>query len=295
MQDAIFEDHRPRLMALSYRMLGSHSDAEDAVQDVWLRWRAARQDELRDVTGWLVRVCGNICLDVLKSARRQRETYVGQWLPEPWMPVIPPDAEDKLILRDDLSQAYLLMLERLDPVERVALVLHEVFDWNHDAIAPVIDRTANNARQILFRARRKMADAIPGSPLRAADIMMADRDDIAAFIKAFGSGDVTRIMAHLAPDVTLHSDGGGKASAAVNRIYGADHVARFFAGIRRKAPAGYISEIVRGGAEYWLLLRMTSGEMPVTAISFRQDDTGLHDIFIHRNPDKIALFSRLAA
>tara|TARA_R110002012_G_scaffold65598_5_gene172033 strand:- start:116934 stop:117902 length:969 start_codon:yes stop_codon:yes gene_type:complete len=289
MADQIFEAHRPRLMALSYRMLGSHADAEDAVQDVWLRWRVQDHDVIRDATGWLVRVCSNICLDVLKSARRQRENYVGQWLPEPWLPPEQPQAEKMLIEQDGLGQAYLLMLERLAPVERIALVLHEVFDWTHDDIAPVIERTANNTRQILFRARRKMARENDRDPTPFVAAKACDQSKIEAFINALSLGDVGQLVSQLAPDVIMHSDGGGKASAALNPVFGNDNVARFFAGVwGKRSPDAQIC-YVTNQRECWLL--MYEGDEVVTAISASERDGLLVDVFVHRNPDKLALFA----
>lgn len=304
MQDAVFEQNRPRLRALAYRMLGGHSDAEDVVQDVWLRWQRVSRDEIRDETGWLVRVCSNLCLDFLKSARVRHETYVGQWLPEPWVDDEQPKAESDLIRQDDLSQAYLLMLEHLGPVERVAFVLHDVFDWDHDEIAPVIERTPNNTRQILFRARRKMSArspeiALPENPGDArrhigavAGYQAGTSHEINAFLGALRSGEIDQVMAVLAPGVILHSDSGGKASAAINRVFGSDRVARFFAGIWRKSVQGHEIRVLFSGAEYWLLV-FDDGK-PATAIGFAGDgENGLTDIFVHRNPDKLSLFARL--
>lgn len=288
MSDESFEQHRARLTALAYRMLGSHADAEDAVQDLWLRWRKQDHADIRDVTGWLVRVCSNICLDVLKSARRQRENYVGNWLPEPWLPPEPPKAETNLIEQEGLGQAYLLMLERLAPVERVALVLYDVFDWAHDDIAPVIERTPNNTRQILFRARRKMKrendrDATPEITGQASD-----QTRLQAFITALSLGDINQLVSQLAPDVILHSDGGGKALAAANPLFGADNVARFFFGIwGKRDPDGRIFHITIEG-ECWLLMLMNG--VIVTALSASERDGQIVDMFVHRNPDKLAVF-----
>ncbi|NIY76611.1 RNA polymerase sigma factor SigJ [Thalassospira sp. HF15] len=291
--DRIFEQHRARLTALAYRMLGSHADAEDAVQDAWLRWRNQDHETINDATGWLVRVCSNICLDVLKSARRQRENYVGNWLPEPWLPSEGPKAEEQLIERDGLGQAYMLMLERLAPVERVALVLHEVFDWMHDDIAPLIERTPNNTRQILFRARRKMQRESDRDATPEPDATACDRDRLDAFVTAIGRSDVTRLLDLLAPDVILHSDGGGKAMATVNPLFGADHVSRFFVGIwGKRSPNERVFAITIEG-ECWIL--MAEGGGVASAICATERDGQIVDLFVHRNPDKLALFSTVLA
>ncbi|MDG4720568.1 MULTISPECIES: RNA polymerase sigma factor SigJ [Thalassospira] len=293
MPNQIFEQLRPRLNALAFRMLGSHADAEDAVQDVWLRWQEQDHAEIRDATGWLVRVCSNICLDVLKSARRQRENYVGNWLPEPWMPPEPPKAETNLIEQDGLGQAYLLMLERLSPVERVALVLHEVFDWAHDDIAPVIERTSNNTRQILFRARSKMQRESDRDATPVPEGRQCEQPRIEAFIKALSLGDISQLLSQLAPDVILHSDGGGKAQATANPLFGSDNVARFFFGIwGKRDPLERAFHITIDG-ECWLL--MQSNGVVVTGISASERDGRIVDLFVHRNPDKLALFEDVIA
>ncbi|WP_430473295.1 RNA polymerase sigma factor SigJ [Thalassospira lucentensis] len=288
MADQIFETHRPRLTALAFRMLGSHADAEDAVQDVWLRWRNQDQDVIRDATGWLVRVCSNICLDVLKSARRQREHYVGNWLPEPWVPAEQPQAEKNLIEQDGLGQAYLLMLERLAPVERVALVLHEVFDWVHDDIAPVIERTPNNTRQILFRARRKMQRENDRDATPEPNAQACEQSKIEAFIKALNLGDVSMLIGQLAPDVIMHSDGGGKGSAALNPVFGSENVARFFVGVWGKREPDARVFYLCNDRENWLLMQV--GGVIVTGISASERDGKLVDVFVHRNPDKLVHF-----
>lgn len=291
MADQVFETHRGRLHALAYRMLGSHADAEDAVQDVWLRWRATAKDDIRDATAWLVRVCSNICLDVLKSARRQRENYVGQWLPEPWAPVVEAEAENNLIERDGLGQAYVMMLERLGPVERVALVLHDVFDWSHEEIAPVIERTENNTRQILFRARRKVNREHDRDPTPVPDSEAADKGQVTAFVDALIGGDLQALIGQLAPNVIMHSDSGGKAPAAANPIYGAEKVARFFTGVWRKKAENAVESIAFDGTDYWLLLH--EGDSLVSAVGFAQKDGAVVDIFVHRNPDKLVFLQHL--
>ncbi|AUG51617.1 sigma-70 family RNA polymerase sigma factor [Thalassospira marina] len=311
MSTAIFEQQRPRLFALAFRLLGSYADAEDAVQDVWLRWSKTDITSLNDPTGWLVRVCSNLCLDVLKSARRRRENYVGQWLPEPWVNPFSRENEDRLIDQDHLSQAYLVMLEALTPQERIALVLHDVFDWDHAAIADVLGNQPNNARQILFRARRKMsgvttsddeldalaADETPDISMEALSHSNANsmrgkrltRDDLAGFVEALQSGRADRIAALLAPGVTLQGDGGGKASVNINVLFGADHVARFFEGVWRKNFVNADMHIHESDAESWVLFSVDG--VVHTAITISRSDDGIERVFVHRNPDKLAVFN----
>ncbi|WP_339778162.1 sigma-70 family RNA polymerase sigma factor [uncultured Thalassospira sp.] len=303
MSTAIFEQLRPRLFALAFRMLGSHADAEDAVQDVWLRWQNTDAASLKDPVGWLVRVCSNLCLDVLKSARRRRENYVGNWLPEPWVNPFANDTEAALMDQDSLSQAYLMMLEKLSPSERIALVLHDVFDWDHTAIAKALGNQPNNARQILFRARRKMQDqgaseqGKPATDMRGVAAVLSGeagraqrlkRDDLADFIAALQSGRADRIAALLSPDVMLQSDGGGKASVNLNILFGTDHVARFFAGVWRKNFATSDILIRESEADSWVLFARDG--VVHSAITFTVNNGSIDRVFVHRNPDKLAVF-----
>ncbi len=319
MSTAIFEQHRPRLFALAFRFLGSYADAEDAVQDVWLRWNQADRANLKDPTGWLVRVCSNLCLDILKSARRRRENYVGQWLPEPWVNPFSREGEDRLVDQAYLSQAYLVMLDQLSPQERIALVLHDVFDWDHAAIADVLGNRPNNARQILFRARRKMdgvarceeaaegpetvkavADAAPATQAipgaqgasRETGTKRLTANDLAGFVEALQSGRADRIAECLAPDVILQGDGGGKALVSINILLGADRIARFFAGIWRKNLVNARLTQVETGAESWLLFSING--VPDTAMTVSLAPDGIDHVFFHRNPDKLAVFNAIS-
>ncbi|WP_114089961.1 sigma-70 family RNA polymerase sigma factor [Thalassospira profundimaris] len=307
MSTAIFDQQRPRLFALAFRFLGSYADAEDAVQDVWLRWHQTDISSLKDPTGWLIRVCSNLCLDVLKSARRRRENYVGQWLPEPWVNPFARESEDRLLNQACLSQAYLVMLDELSPHERIALVLHDVFDWDHAAIAETLGNRPNNARQILFRARRKMDrltsgdDDIEGAEtakkpgIASQDVTAGKRltaSDLAGFVEALQSGQADRIAAFLAPDITLQGDGGGKAKTNINTLFGADRIARFFAGIWRKNLVNAGLTVVETGAESWLLFSID--DAVDTALTVLLAPDGIKRVFLHRNPDKLAHFNPIS-
>ncbi|OKH88678.1 hypothetical protein LF95_00795 [Thalassospira sp. TSL5-1] len=291
---------------MAFRFLGSYADAEDAVQDVWLRWHQTDISSLKDPTGWLIRVCSNLCLDVLKSARRRRENYVGQWLPEPWVNPFLREGEDRLVDQAYLSQAYLVMLDELSPHERIALVLHDVFDWDHAAIAETLGNRPNTTRQILFRARRKMEGVTPerdniedGEKARmpafrlqgAEDKKPLTATDLTGFVEALQSGQADRIAAFLAPDVTLQGDGGGKATTNINTLFGADRIARFFAGIWRKNLVNAGLTVVETGAENWLLFSI--GGVVDTALTVSLARDGIKRVFLHRNPDKLAHFNAL--
>ena len=230
---ASFEPHRGRLRGLAYRMLGSMSEADDVVQDAYLRWHrigGKARAQIDSPRAWLSKATTRLCLDRLKSARAQRETYVGPWLPEP---VIEAEATaDPAETAHDLSVAFLLLLERLSPLERAAFLLHDVFEMSFAQVADVLRRDEAACRQLATRARKHI-DA--GKP--RFDATSADQQRIAAaFLEAAGSGDPAKLAHLLAADVELISDGGGKVTAALNPILGRDKVIAFVLGVQKKFP-----------------------------------------------------------
>ena len=220
--------HRGRLLGLAYRMLGSRSDAEDVVQDAYLRFAGAQ--DVHNAEAFLVTVVTRLCLDRLKSARAQREVYVGPWLPEPVFDAEGLSADAATELADDLSFALLLALDRLSPMERAAFLLHDVFDTPFSEIAAMLDRTEAACRQLATRARRAVRDERPAPA--------ATPDNHARLLQAFGeavaSGDVARLAELLREDAVAITDGGGRKTAARNPIQGADKIARFFIGLAAK-------------------------------------------------------------
>ena len=208
---AAFLTARPRLFAAAYRMLGAVSDAEDILQDAFLRWQTANKAEVRDPTGYLMRITTRLCLDQLKSARVRRETYPGEWLPEP---LLTEDATEQL--DHDVSVALLLALETLSPLERAAFLLHDIFDSSYDDISAALNRSPEACRQLAARARRKVQKLRPKRPSDPDQ----GREITEAFFRASRSGDTAALARLLAQDVQLISDGGGKAMAALNPIYG---------------------------------------------------------------------------
>ncbi|WP_035858494.1 sigma-70 family RNA polymerase sigma factor [Cryptosporangium arvum] len=225
-----FSAHREHLVRVAYRMLGSLSDAEDAVQETWLRWERTDRSEIVDPRAWLTRVTGRICLDVLRSARVTREAYVGPWLPEPLVERLPTagtDPADLAVLDDSVRIALLHLLERLSPEQRVAFVLHDVFGVPFDGIAAALGTKVDNARQLASRARRLLHESAPPRLAPLAE----QRATVEAFFDACQGGDLSRLTALLAPDVEFHSDGGGQVRAALRPIYGSDKVVRFLLGV----------------------------------------------------------------
>jgi RNA polymerase sigma-70 factor (ECF subfamily) len=228
----VFDRHRQLLFTIAYRMLGSVMDAEDVVQEAYLRWRRAPPaTEVRSPRAYLSSVVTRLCIDQLRSARAQREHYVGPWLPEP-LPTEP--APGEVAIDESLSMAFLVLLESLNPTERVLFLLREIFDYDYDEISHLVGKSEAKCRQIARRARQSVAALRP----RFERSPEQEEQLIARFVEASTSGDMEGLLGLLSEDVTLWSDGGGKTRAALNPIYGADKVARFLSGILRKAPPG---------------------------------------------------------
>jgi RNA polymerase sigma-70 factor (ECF subfamily) len=223
-----FERHRPFLGGLAYRMLGSVAEADDVVQDAFLRWREVDRAAIAEPRAYLARVVSRLCLDRMKSASHRREQYVGTWLPEPVV------AEPAQTLADDLSVALLLALERLSPLERAAFLLHDVFDMDYAAVGDAIEHSEAACRQLAARARAHVQQDRPRYPANETDA----RQLTDAFVTAVATGDMDRLTRLLADDAVLYADGGGKKRAALNPIVGKDKIVRFYEGIRAKSSGG---------------------------------------------------------
>ena len=272
-----FEANRRHLTGLAYRMLGSVAEAEDVVQDAYLRWHAADRAAVEDARAFLSRVAIRLCLDRLKSARARRESYVGPWLPEPVVEDAPGD--DPL----DLSMTLMLALERLSPLERAAFLLHDVFDVDFDEVARALDRAPAACRQLAARARahvRESRPRFPVDPEEGARIASAFRD-------AAVTGDAATLTRLLAEDAVMHSDGGGKRLAALAPIVGRDKVTRFFVGIARKADpaASYRFTPTRINGQPGFVVEEPDGSIHTTSLDIR--DGRVAAIYIVRNPDKL--------
>jgi RNA polymerase sigma-70 factor, ECF subfamily len=272
--------HRGRLLGLAYRMLGSRSDAEDVVQDAYLRFAGAQ--DVRNAEALLVTIVTRLCLDRLKSARAQRELYVGPWLPEPVFDTETLSADAATELADDLSFALMLALDRLSPLERAAFLLHDVFDRPFAEIAGMLDRSETACRQLAARGRRGVRDERPPPP--------APPENHARLLEAFGeavaSGDISRLATLLREDAIAISDGGGRKAAALNPIIGADKIARLFVSLAGK-NAGHDLRIVPAmiNGRIGALLYM-DGALDHT-FSMAIDGDKIAAIYLVRNPDKL--------
>jgi RNA polymerase sigma-70 factor, ECF subfamily len=272
--------YRRRLLGLAYRMLGSRSDAEDIVQDAYLRFIDAK--DVHNPEAFLVTVVTRLCLDRLKSVKAQREIYVGPWLPEPVFDTDGLATEAATELADDLSFALLLALDRLTPQERAAFLLHDVFDVPFSEIAAMIDRSEPACRQLATRARRAVRNERPPQPVAPS----RHEHLLKAFIEAVASGDLARLTGLLREDAVAVTDGGGRKSAALNPIYGADKIARFFIGVAGKNADRDIrieSAMINGAVGALLYL---DGELD-HSLSIGVDGEKIAAVYLVRNPDKL--------
>ena len=281
---ATFEAHRRHLTGLAYRMLGSLAEAEDAVQEAYLRWHRAEGSAVDHPRAFLSKVVTRMCLDHLKSARVRRESYVGPWLPEPILDTTALDAESASEYAHDLSVALMLTLERLSPLERAAFLLHDVFDTPFDEIAAALGRGAAACRQLAARARIHVRAARPRFAASADEgARLAD-----AFRRAVRSGDVGAMTQLLTGDAVLLTDGGGKRIAALNPIHGADKIARFFAGIVGKTPAAdsWRYKPARINSLPGFIYAEPDGALQTAAFDIR--DGRIAAIYIVLNPEKLS-------
>jgi RNA polymerase sigma-70 factor (ECF subfamily) len=280
---AVFTETRPLLFSIAYRMLGSVADAEDIVQDAYLRWQRTSDLEVREPRAYLTTVVTRLAINQLQSARAQRETYVGPWLPEPLVTEHVPDSSAAVELAESLSMAFLVMLERLSPIERAVLLLHDVFDFDHAEIARIIDKSEANCRQLLSRAKKHVvADEARFDADRELAARLAER-----FTDAARAGDLDAMLAVLAEDITLWADGGGKVpGAALQPIHGAGAVARFIIDrTERTASPGRATRAVQFNGQPGFVIYMSG--RPLTALIFHVRDARIRTLYAVGNPDKL--------
>ncbi len=276
----VFEEARPHLLGVAYRMLGALSEAEDAVQETFLRWHRADRDEIANPKGWLTTVLCRLCIDELRSARVRRDAYTGPWLPEP----VATDADDPFDMlekADSISMAFMLILERLAPEERAAFLLRDAFDYDYSEIGSILKKSEPACRQLVSRARARLRQERPRFSAQKEDHERL----LASFEKAAETLDFTDLLQVFADDIELWTDGGGRATAARNVIYGKEKVARFFVGISKKMPPDIIGEhrMINGFPGYVMWL---DGGIYMT-MSLDVADGKVTSIQMMRNPDKL--------
>jgi RNA polymerase sigma-70 factor (TIGR02957 family) len=276
----VFLAHRNLLFTVAYEMLGSAADAEDVLQETWLRWAGVDLDTVRDQRAYLVQITTRQALSRLRTLGRRKESYVGPWLPEPLLTA--PDVAEDVELADSVSMAMLLVLETLTPTERAVFVLREVFDVTYDEIAQAVGKSPAAVRQIAHRARAHVAARRPRGPVSPAET----RDALEAFQRAAETGDLQRLLDILAPDVVFLTDGGGVVQALLAPLVGADRVARsIVAGLARVAAAASLQPAQVNG--YPALILRLNGEID-TVVAIRIDDGLITGFYAVRNPEKLS-------
>jgi RNA polymerase sigma-70 factor (ECF subfamily) len=277
----VFLSHREYLLGVGYRMLGTVAEAEDIVQDAYLRWQAVPADSVDNPGAFLTTMVVRLAMDQLKSARVRRENYVGEWLPEPVLADPLGDGEAAAELADSLSMAFLVLLESLSPLERAAFLLHDVFGYGYPEVAGMLDRSPAACRQLVARGRGHVSDR----KVRFDADRKAGQETAAAFLLACGTGDLAALFGLLAEDVVVVSDGGGKVRAGLRPVLGRDKAARFLLGIAAKVPAGgeAIEHLVNG--QPGLLLSADGIVQWVIGLDIR--DGLISAVRLVANPDKL--------
>jgi RNA polymerase sigma-70 factor (ECF subfamily) len=287
----VFNTDRPLLFSIAYRMLGSASDAEDVLQDAWLRYRSADQTAIRSPKAFATTIVTRLCLDRLKSARVARETYVGPWLPEPVLTSEVERPDDVLQRSESVTLAFLVVLETLSPEERAVFLLKEIFEYAHSEIAEMLGLTLDNSRQLLHRAKARLAETRP----RLSGTSESRRAVAERFARAFATGDGSTLTTLLASGVGMWSDGGGKVSAARRPLVGREEVRKFLLGLLRTAETtGLIRDaslaIEEVNSEPALVLRVRQRLESVFVLTI--EDETIAAIRVVRNPDKLTHIER---
>jgi len=278
-----FDEHRKFLFSIAYRMLGSVTEAEDLVQETFLRWRQAAVEEVESPKAYLATIITRLCINHLNSARVRRERYVGPWLPEPALTSLVEEPLRAARMAESLTLAFLILLESLSPVERAVLLLREVFDYDYAEIAPIVGKTEANCRQILKRARAHIAD-------RRARFDVSPREQerlMERFAQAAGAGDMDGLLALLAEDVTLWADGGGKAVAALRPVRGRAKVARFIIGALGKlVPPDKVSRLLEVNGQPGIVNYVADEPHSVVIIDAAEER--VWSVYVITNPEKLA-------
>lgn len=283
---AIFEELRRRLFGVAYRMLGTRADAEDIVQEAYLRWHQADPDEIRSAEAWLISVVTRLSIDRLRKASVEREKYIGPWLPEPLVKDPSRTPEEELELASDVSMAFMVLLERLAPIERAAFLLHDVFDCAYPAIATILSKSEAACRQVVHRARERVRTE--QQRFRATD---EDRISlIRQFTAAADAGNESALLSLFKEDATLTSDGGGVVAAARKVVHGRRRIARLFLLVAKKMGSRFRQEIVSVNGEPGLITFLDG--VPFSTTSFETDGKAITALYTVLNPEKLKALHR---
>jgi RNA polymerase sigma-70 factor, ECF subfamily len=279
--DDVFEDHRPALARLAYRMLGSLADVDDVLQEAYLRWSRDNRATVQSPRAYLFSIVTRLCIDQRQAIEARKQTYIGPWLPEPVVEAGASGPSDRIEAAESVSMAFLLVLESLSPVERAAYLLRRVFDYDYNEIARILGKSEPSCRQLVSRAEQRVFDRRPRfEPDPAEAERLTD-----AFLQACATGELGGLVQLLAADAILYSDGGGKVAAALAPIRGADKIARFFLGIMKKAPPSLDVRRVRVNGQPGLV-SLIDGQIYLV-LTLDVVDGRIANCFVVRNPDKL--------
>jgi RNA polymerase sigma-70 factor (ECF subfamily) len=278
----VFKQHQPLLFAIAYRMLGSSADAEDILQETFIRWQQASEGDVESPRALLVTTLTRLAINHLQSARVRREEYFGHWLPEPLLTAPVPNPSTSLEVDESLSLAFMLLLERLTPIERATLLLREVFDYEYSEIATILDQSEANCRQVLRRARQHVKE-----PRARFDVSRKQRDELLRkFNEASSQGNLEGLVALLSREAVFYSDGGGKAPALPNPIYGSHNIARgVLQGLRRLVPKNLLRRFVEINGQPAIISFLNGHAFSVFTLDFT--DGQISNIYVVTNPDKL--------
>jgi len=283
-QSEVFNQHRPLLFSIAYRMLGSIMDAEDILQEAFLRWSGATWEQVQSPKAYLSAIVTRLAIDQLRSAKVKREVYVGEWLPEPLLGDYGAiTLNDTTEMADSLSIAFLVLLESLSPVERAVFLLREIFDYEYSEIALIVDKSEASCRQMLHRARQHLASRRPRFAVASQQREQLTRQ----FMQTCANGDMQGLLNLLTEDIVLKSDGGGKVNAARNPIYGSEKVARFMLGIMSKAPQDFRARLAQVNGQLNIITYL--GQTIQSVVELDIADGRIQAIHIILNPDKLQL------
>ncbi|HSP14080.1 MAG TPA: RNA polymerase sigma-70 factor [Thermoanaerobaculia bacterium] len=276
-----FDAHRPLLFSIAYRMTGNSADAEDMVQETFLRWQQVDSSEVQSPRAFLVTIVSRLCINHLQSARVKREEYFGCWLPEPLLTAS--GQRDDRRLDESLSMAFLLLLERLSPMERAVFLLSEVFDYSHSEVARIVGKSEANCRQILKRARQHISDERPrfeASPEEHEELLQR-------FVSASVDGDIDGLLSLLSEDIVFYSDGGGRAAAVPKPVYGRPNVTRLLLGARKRfVPEGLVRRIAEVNGQPGIVNYVDGRANSIVMIDVAGDR--IRAIYFVSNPDKLS-------
>lgn len=287
--EQFYISYKPLLFSLAYRMLGSVMDAEDIVQEAFVFLNEASTEHIRNMKAYLCKMVTNRCIDLIRSASKQREVYVGPWLPEPLITeeYTSNEPSQSYIMKESIATAFLLLLQQLTSVERAVFLLREVLQFEYEQIAEVVDKSGANCRQIFHRAKRSMG-SLPNYSAENSNTRSKPEPStllIEQFVQALAIGDINGLMNALSLDAVLYTDGGGKVISALRPIIGADRISRFFIGILEKAPNGFSYQFTTVNGQLGLVCY--ENKQAINVISFQLEQDHITAVYIVTNPDKL--------